>query len=362
MLKDGLSHFSEFDTDEERVFNGQLPTRLRLLCVGSREPSWVGLTLQLDAEGGIEPQFRWVSTAAEALTLLRDDPFDAVLIAAASVEEHQPPGASPTALTFSGRALAAGEVESKFLGNKGKLPAASALPLMKRAPSNSFAEAASLVKAIRASGCEDPLVLMAPRISDADWFDLSSEECELLQTARMWDSPALVSVLKRAILRSEQSRQSRRLEIAQTKRMARERDETEHLLSQQRRIIDDLDARDGIEPTNVSRQAMLDCFGRVTPCRTSLPPEIRDYYQELLRTYVIMGSGNLGGEIAKLADLLAVAGCGPREALSLHLERVESLVGGLGNRSTRHILARADLLALELMIHLGESYRRRASV
>ena len=308
MLKDELSSFAEAETADERVLNGQLPTRLRLLCVGPREPSWIGLTLQLDAEGGIEPQFRWASTAAEALTLLRDDPFDAVLIAAGS---------------------------------------------------DGFVEAASLVKAIRASGCEDPLVLLAPRISDADWLDLSSAECELLQAARMWDSPALVSVLKRAIVRSEQTRQSRRLEIAQTKRMARERDETEHLLSQQRRIIDDLDARDATEPTNVARQALLDCFGRAAPCRTALPSEINSYYQELLRTYVIMGSGNLGGEIAKLADLLAVAGCGPREALSLHLERVESLVGGLGNRSTRHILARADLLALELMIHLGESYRRR---
>lgn len=308
MLKDELFSFADADTADERVPNGQMPARLRLLCVAPREPSWVGLTLQLDAAGGIEPQFRWVSTATEALTLLRDDPFDAVLIAAVS---------------------------------------------------EGFAESASLVKAIRASGCEDPLVLLAPRISDADWFDLSSEECELLQSARMWDSPALVAVLKRAILRSEQTRQSRRLEIAQTKRMARERDETEHLLSQQRRIIDDLDARDATEPANVARQALLDSFGRAAPCRTALPTEINSYYQELLRTYVIMGSGNLGGEIAKLADLLAVAGCGPREALSLHLERVESLVGGLGNRSTRHILARADLLALELMIHLGESYRRR---
>lgn len=304
MLKDELSSFADAD---ERIATGQLPTRLRLLCVGPREPSWVGLTLQLDAEGGIEPQFRWVSSANEALTLLRDDPFDAVLIAA---------------VTADGRA-------------------------------DAFAEAASLVKAIRASGCEDPLVLLAPRISDADWLDLSREECELLQSARLWDSPALASVLKRAIFRSEQTRQSRRLEIAQTKRMARERDEAEQLLNQQRRIIHDLDA------TNVTRQAMLDCFGQMSPCRTALPPEISSYYQELLRTYVIMGSGNLGGEIAKLADLLAIAGCGPREALSLHLERVESLVGGLGNRSTRHILARADLLALELMIHLGESYRLR---
>ena len=315
MLKDELSFFSDAEAADEGASQGQLPARLRLLCVGPREPAWAGLTLQLDAEGGVEPHFRWASSAPEALALLRDDPFDAVLIAAV-------PGSS-----------AAG----------------------------SFADAASLVKAIRASGCEDPLVLMAPHISDADWLDLSREECELLQSAKLWDSPALVAVLKRAIFRSERTRQSHRLEIAQTKRMARERDETEHLLNQQRRIIDDLDARDAIDLTNVTRQAMLDCFGRAAPCRTALPAELNSYYQELLRTYVIMGSGNLSGEIAKLADLLAVAGCGPREALSLHLERVESLVGGLGNRSTRHILARADLLALELMIHLGESYRRRVT-
>ena len=335
MLKDELSSFADADTADERVVTGQLPTRLRLLCVAPSEPSWVGLTLQLDAEGVFEPQFRWVSTPNEALTLLRDDTFDVVLIAAVSADEDQPHGASPGSDRTNRPLARSGSSENSH--------------------PDAFAEAASLVQAIRASGCEDPLVLLAPRISDADWLDLSREECELLQSARLWDSPALASVLKRAIFRSERTRQSRRLEIAQTKRMARERDEAEQLLNQQRRIIDDLDA------TNVTRQAMLDCFGRVAPCRTALPPQINSYYQELLRTYVIMGSGNLGGEIAKLADLLAVAGCGPREALSLHLERVESLVGGLGNRSTRHILARADLLALELMIHLGESYRRRVS-
>jgi hypothetical protein len=299
---------------------GELPGRLRLLCVGPTEPSWVSLTLQLDAAGGIEPLFRWASSANQALTLLRDDPFDAILIAAVAED--------------------------------GRTPA--------------LAEGARLVKAIRASGCEDPIVLIAPCISDADWLDLSREECELLQSSRLWNSTALVSMLKRAILRTERTRQSRRLELDQTKRMARERDEAEQLLTQQRRIIDDLDARDETrDNAHVTRQAMLDCFGRQSSgsanrSRPDLPAEINSYYQELLRTYVIMGSGSLAMEIAKLAELLAVAGCGPREALSLHLEHVETLVGGLGNRSTRHVLARADLLALELMIHLGESYRRRS--
>ncbi len=319
MLKDELSLFSDADAANVPATTGELSARLRLLCVGSREPSWINLTLQLDAEGGIEPQFRWVASAADALTLLRDDTFDCVVIAAASAD---------------GR-------------------------------SDGFADAATLAKAIRESGCEDPLVVIAPHISDRAWVDLSREECELLQSARLWDSPALVSVIKRAIFRVELLRQNRKLSVAQTKRTARERGEAEHLLSQQRRIVDELDASSPPEtPQNTTRQALIDCFGRpalesAARSQPELPPQINGYYQELLRTYVIMASGNLSGEIAKLAELLAVAGCGPREALSLHLERVEMLVRGLGNRSTRHILARADLLALELMIHLGECYRRR---
>lgn len=318
MLKDELFSFSGHDDASESAASGLLPSRLRLLCVGPREPSWIGLTLQLDADG-IEPQFRWVANSTEALTVLRDDSFDCVVVAAISEDDR----------------------------------------------CDGVHDAASLVKAIRASGCEDPIVLLAPRISDNAWIDLSTDECELLQSARMWDSPALVVTIKRALARTELVRHSRSLSIAQNRRMVRERDEAEHLLRQQRRIIDDLDAAElSQSPTTAARQAMIDCFGQVSfespsPQRRSLPPEINSYYHELLRTYVIMGSGNISGEIAKLAELLTVAGCGPREALTLHLERVETLVRGLGNRSTRHILSRADLLALELMIHLGESYRRR---
>jgi hypothetical protein len=92
-----------------------------------------------------------------------------------------------------------------------------------------------------------------------------------------------------------------------------------------------------------------------------LPAEFDDYYQELLRTYVIMGSGNLAAEIVKLAEVLSQAAFTPRQVLDLHLVRVERLVRGLGNRSTRHVMARADLLALELMVRLGECYQRRAT-
>ena len=53
---------------------------LRLLCVSPVEPSWISLTLQLDAEGSHEPHFRWASTATEALAILRDESFDCLII------------------------------------------------------------------------------------------------------------------------------------------------------------------------------------------------------------------------------------------------------------------------------------------
>ena len=91
----------------------------------------------------------------------------------------------------------------------------------------------------------------------------------------------------------------------------------------------------------------------------NLPEELVHHYRELLRAHVIMGSGNLGEELGRLAELLATAGMTARQAMSLHLHVLEELVHGLGARSTRHVMTRADILVLEIMIHLAESYRQR---
>lgn len=293
----------------------ELPARLRLLCVSADEPSWINLTLQLDAERCHEPQFQWVATSAEAIALLRDESFDCVLV---GDDPARQPASDPTAVY-------------------------------------------AFLRAMRASGCDDPIVLLAARLHDRHWPEAYLNECELLVTPKPWESPALVAVIKRAIHRVELVRDNRRLALANHRRLVRERDEAEHLLQQQREMIRDL--RLSWVPAGGSQRAegLLDAdeersFGA---CSSRLPNEIDDYYHELLRTYVIMGSGSLAQEIAKLSELLCVAGLSPREALHLHLERVESLVRGLGNRSTRHVMARADLLALELIIHLGECYRQR---
>lgn len=312
------------------VAEEEIPSRLsprpRLLCIGATEPSWISLTLHLDAAGCLEPQFRWTTTAHETLAALRDESFDCILIAD---------------------------------GRSDRLNGGNAL------------DPFSLARAIRAGGCDDPMVLVSPRLSDDDWIEACRIGCELLATGLVWESRALLPVVERAIRRGELECENRRLAIAHHRRLVRERDEAEHLLDQQRQIIQELQAlagfaaagdadapRRGAEATQCGSRPLRDGETTRGP-GVALPDELNDYYHELLRTYVIMGSGNLGGEIARLAELIALAGLGPREALQLHLDRVEALVRGLGSRSTRHIMARADLLALELMIHLGECYQRR---
>ena len=70
-----------------------------------------------------------------------------------------------------------------------------------------------------------------------------------------------------------------------------------------------------------------------------------------------MGSGNLGDELRRLARLLVAAGISARQTVRLHLNVAEEMIQGLGARSGRHVMTRADLLLLEVMMHLGDGYR-----
>lgn len=295
---------------------GGLSPRLRLLCVARREPTWINLTLHLDAEGCVEPQFRWASTSAEAMSVLRSESFDGIFI-------ETEPGGSTDRL-----------------------------------------DGLSLLRALRASGHDDPVVLLAESLDDHRWAEASRQDCEVLVTAGLWESPALVPVLKRAVRSVELNRENHWLALAHHRRLVRERDEAEHLLHQQRQMIADLHPHRPApasepNPTEEAARRRTEVDGGLGGSRPNLPEEVKDHYQELLRTYVIMGSGSLGRDIAQLAEIIAMADLNPRETLQFHLERVETLVRGLGQRSTRHVMARADLLALELMVHLGECYQRR---
>jgi DNA-binding response OmpR family regulator len=145
--------------------------------------------------------------------------------------------------------------------------------------------------------------------------------------------------LARAVERHTLLAENRRLAHAQQHQLQREQDEARKLLGEQRELVE--------------RGAPL--AGDESP----LPKRLVEHYRELLKAYIIMGSGHLHGEIAELADLLVAAGAPARDALRLHTAVLDEVIQGLGNRSARHVMNRADLLAIEVFLNVAERYRQR---
>ena len=78
-----------------------------------------------------------------------------------------------------------------------------------------------------------------------------------------------------------------------------------------------------------------------------------------MRAYVIMGSGNLSQELNKLSELLSSFDVSATQAIQLHLFVLDEMIHGLGNRSARHVMNRANLLITEMIVNLAEGYRQR---
>ncbi|MEO8497026.1 MAG: hypothetical protein ABI614_18295 [Planctomycetota bacterium] len=164
---------------------------------------------------------------------------------------------------------------------------------------------------------------------------------------------ALLWIVSRTIERVRLVAENRRLEQSQRRRLQSEHDEATCAIIQQRALIEALagNADDGLakaaEPTCTTRD---------------FPRSLTARYHELLRTYIVMGVGNLADETTQFVDQLVASGLTSRQAMQLHLDVLEELLDGLGNRSTRHVMARADMLVLEVMIILAERHRRGTAI
>lgn len=143
--------------------------------------------------------------------------------------------------------------------------------------------------------------------------------------------------------------ENRRLRQARQHQLTLEHDEATRLLCQQRQLLEEL----------LSLSARVRSKDHLCHDVSSIPPLLAAHYRELLRTYVIMGTGNLAEELQNLAELFVRAGLGPHHVMHVHLHVLEEMVRGLGARSARHVMNRADLLILETVIKLAEAYRRR---
>src|SRR5205823_925272 len=139
--------------------------------------------------GCVEPNFKWVATANEALALLRDESFDCLLVRV----------------------------------NPGD-PVPADEPLV-------------LARGIRAGGCADPIVIVTVSTDDETWAEALRLNVDLLVSAKGWESSALVPAIRRAVERGRLLHEIDRLSAADRRRLVRERDEAEYLLNQQRQIL-----------------------------------------------------------------------------------------------------------------------------
>jgi len=195
-------------------------------------------------------------------------------------------------------------------------------------------DALDLIEGYRAGGAEEPIVVLGTQ-SEQEMavlcYEVGADGYLCIHTATTRN---LIWIAARAVRRHELLHMSRQLVQAEQARLDRERDEARELIAQQRHMV-----------------------GQSDP--VPMPKQLVDHYRELLRTYIIMGSGNLSKELKRLAEMLVSAGMTATGIMQLHLLVAEELVHGLGTRSTRHVMGRANLLVLELMTLVAGGYQQR---
>ncbi len=294
-----------------------LPSQLRVLYVCDHQRTGRWLADAFSADTAVEIELHEAVGAVAGLARLRDELFDVVLIA------HEP----------------------------------------------DELDALDLVEGCRAAGADEPLIVLGHQ-SEQEMAVLCYEAgadgyvCVNTGTTR-----GLIWLAAKALQRCQLLRQNRRLVQAEKQRLRREQEEAEHVLQQQRSLIGDLEKLRiadqfatllDLEPVNSPGEApAVSASPNVMAGPPDLPQTLIRHYRELLRAYVIMGSGNLAAELRPLAEILVTAAVSPREVMQLHVHVAAELIHGLGLRSSRHVITRADLLVVELMIHMAEAYRAR---
>jgi DNA-binding NarL/FixJ family response regulator len=281
----------------DALFHG-MPGRLKVLYIATPSRTGAWLAEAFAADSAAEILLEEAAGQTEGMERLREELFDAILVS------HEP-----------------GEVD-----------------------------ALDLIEGYRAGGAEEPIVVLGTP-SESEMAVLCYEVgadgyvCVHSGTTRN-----LIWVVARAVQQHLLVHENRRFHHLEQTRQQREQDEARRLLQEQRAAIEEFRPgrmRHGGRPPLLSADPA-----------PALPPELTAHYRELLRIYVIMGSGNLADELRRLAALLVAAGITARQTAQMHLDVVAEMIAGLGARSSRHILTRADLLILEVMMHLGETYRQ----
>ena len=290
---------------------GSLPSRMRVLFITTEDRPGSSVAEALASDSASEVTLVEAVGVIMALDRLRDEVFDALLIS------HEP----------------------------------------------DQLDALELIEGLRAGGSAEPMLVLGS--SEAEEMTALCYEvgADAYLNFQRTTTRTMLWTLARAVERHQLLRENRRQAQSERQRLHQEHQEADRLLAQQRALITDLeslgalhvDSGDAAEPDDEQRRTVA--VASAEPF--VLPEPLIAHYRQLLRAYVIMGSGNLTDEMTTLADLLASAGVTAQQAMLLHLGVLEELIRGMGSRSARHVMSRADLLGLEVMIHLAEGYRQR---
>ena len=197
-------------------------------------------------------------------------------------------------------------------------------------------DALGFCTAVRAAGSTEAVLVLSVSATDALWKTACETEVELYVGPALWRSNTLLQLIDRAIQQRTATRQTQRQISADRQDLDRKREDCAELIRHQRQLI---------HGTLANQLGSLDGV---------LPPELPLIYRELLRTYVMTGTSSFATEMSKLAHTFALAHLTPRQVLQLHLDQLELLVKGIGQRSARHIIDRANIMCLELLLLLCE--------
>ena len=182
-------------------------------------------------------------------------------------------------------------------------------------------DALDLIEGYRTGGAEEPIIVLGtpdePEMAVL-CYEVGADGYLCVHTSTTRN---LIWVVARAVQQHHLLHENRRFHQAEQTRLAREQDEARRLLQEQRAAVEEFRA--------VALRGQFRAAASAEPV-VALPPELTAHYRELLRIYVIMGSGNLADELRRLAGLLVAAGISARQTAGMHLDVVAEMIHGLG--------------------------------
>jgi len=281
------------------------PVPVNLLAIGGSCPDWDYLVHQLSICGLRLAEAQWVPTFAEAFSFLRSEAWSCLVI---TVEQGQQQ-----------------DVERGL-------------------------------DALREMQLQ-PAIIVSGLLDVERWLPVCRRVQAMLSIdPDSWFGSQIGVLIEQAIRTQSLQKELRTAQHELRLRTDRDREEAELILSQQHRLLQEIVHPDPVR-VDTSQVASTLIPAADTPELSQFQPR----YDQLLKKVIMDGMRSCQQELrVAIAEFRSTLDT-PGQLLSVHLRAVESLLTGTGNRSSRHILQRADQLLVEAMVCLAEDYRRHAA-